>query len=202
MKKIKSKLRNLKLLIIFFFRLYIQKNRKLDIGSGGINFSNDWITTDIDLLDITDKLNWVRLFGNIRLANIMAEHVWEHLSDENTLAANKNCYTFLKQGGTLRIAVPDGYHPAKEYIEWVKVGGSGIGADDHKILYNYTIMKKRLEEVGFRVNLLEYWDENGKFNYVDWSTDAGYIRRSKNHDERNASGELKYTSLIVDAIKL
>ena len=107
----------------------------------------------------------------------------------------------MAPGGTLRIAVPDGYHPDKDYIDWVKVGGNGFGADDHKILYNYYIMKTKLEKVGFKVELLEYWDENGVFHFTDWSSEAGFIRRSKNNDERNQSGKLKYTSLIVDAIK-
>jgi predicted SAM-dependent methyltransferase len=113
----------------------------------------------------------------------------------------KTCFTFLKSGGFLRIAVPDGFHPDKEYIECVKPGGFGAGADDHKILYNYKIMQASLEKAGFKVNFLEYWDENGKFQYKDWDPKTGMIHRSKRFDERNASGELKYTSLIVDAIK-
>jgi predicted SAM-dependent methyltransferase len=131
----------------------------------------------------------------------MAEHVWEHLTDDHTAKANKNCYDFLETGGTLRIAVPDGNHPDKDYIEWVRVGGSGDGADDHKILYTYDVMKQRLEKVGFTVQLLEYWDESGQFHYTDWTDDNGLIRRSRRYDERNAGGQLKYTSLIVDAIR-
>ena len=63
-------------------------------------------------------------------------------------------------------------------------------ADDHKILYNYKTMTLRLEEAGFKVILLEYWDENGLFHFVDWSDESGHIIRSKRYDVRNKDGKL------------
>ena len=42
---------------------------------------------------------------------ILAEHVWEHLAEEEGLAAAKCCYRYLRPGGYLRVAVPDGFHP-------------------------------------------------------------------------------------------
>lgn len=131
----------------------------------------------------------------------MAEHVWEHLNERDTELANKNCFHYLKNGGVLRLAVPDGFNPSREYIEYVRPGGIGAGADDHKILYNYKIMKERLERVGFKVKPLEYWDENGVFHFTDWTDDAGHVRRSRRYDPRNQDGSLNYTSLIVDAVK-
>jgi len=131
----------------------------------------------------------------------MAEHVWEHLTPHDTALANLNCYTFLKRGGRLRLAVPDGFHPDPAYIDYVRPNGNGAGADDHKILYNYKIMKANLEKVGFTVELLEYWDEAGKFHGCNWTDEGGHIRRSSRYDERNQHGKLAYTSLIVDAIK-
>jgi predicted SAM-dependent methyltransferase len=131
----------------------------------------------------------------------MAEHVWEHLTDHDTALANKNCFQYLKPGGVLRLAVPDGFNPSKEYIEYVRPGGTGPGADDHKVLYTYQSMKERLERAGFKINTLEYWDENGKFYYIDWTDEGGRIRRSRRYDPRNQDGRLHYTSLIVDAIK-
>jgi predicted SAM-dependent methyltransferase len=196
-----DKLRKIKNHSIFYYQLHFQKRLKLNIGSAGVNSDDSWLPTDIDILDITDHGNWSSLLNKIRFKNIMAEHVWEHLTEEHTALANKNCYDFLERGGGLRIAVPDGNHPDEKYIEWVRVGGNGEGADDHKILYTYDVMKQKLEKVGFEVRLLEYWDENGKFHYTDWTNEGGLIRRSRRYDERNVSGELKYTSLIVDAIK-
>lgn len=179
----------------------IKRKKKLNVGSGNVEFDEEWFSCDINLLNLTKKSDWYRLLGFSKVNNIFAEHVWEHLSDEDTYLANKNCYKFLKKNGRLRIAVPDGNHPNKDYIDYVKPNGSGIGSDDHKILYNYCVIKERLENAGFRVELLEYWDENGKFHYIDWTNEHGKVRRSRRYDSRNINGELNYTSLIIDAIK-
>lgn len=186
---------------LFIIKAELKRKGKINVGSSSVPFDNDWFSCDIDILDITQKANWFKLLGFSKVTNIFAEHVWEHLNESDTYLANKNCYHFLKKNGRLRLAVPDGYHPDKTYIDYVKPNGTGLGADDHKILYNYSIMKKKLEQVGFTVHLLEYWDENGKFHYVDWSNDHGKVTRSRRYDSRNIDGTLNYTSLIVDAIK-
>lgn len=175
--------------------------KKISIGAGGVDYGNDWYATDIVWHDITRDSNWKRMLFFLKLDNIMAEHVWEHLTDEHTISANANCFKYLKNGGTLRLAVPDGFNPNSDYINYVKPGGYGAGADDHKILYTYKIMKQRLEKAGFIVELLEYWDENGQFHFKEWTDENGRISRSKRYDERNVNGQLNYTSLIVDAKK-
>lgn len=178
------------------------KVKKFNIGSANTDVGTDWFSSDIDVLNISRRKDWLRLLWFTKLDNIMAEHVWEHLSDADTTLANKNCYEFLKKNGRMRLAVPDGLHINKDYIEYVKPGGNGAGADDHKILYTYKTMKEKLEKAGFYVELLEYWDEDGKFHFTEWTDEAGKITRSKRYDERNADGSLSYTSLIVDAVKL
>lgn len=185
------------------FALSLSKKGKIkfNIGSAGLNADDSWYATDIATLDITKEQDWKKILLFLKLDNIMAEHVWEHLTLSDTNLANKNCYKFLKRNGTLRLAVPDGFHPDTDYIEYVKPGGNGLGADDHKILYNYKILKHRLEQIGFEVKLLEYWDEFGEFHFENWTDDAGHIIRSKRYDKRNQSGKLNYTSLIVDAVK-
>jgi predicted SAM-dependent methyltransferase len=184
-----------------FWHILQMKKKKFNIGAGVTKLSQDWYSTDIDTLNITKESDWKRLLFYLRLDKIMAEHVWEHLTEDQTKLANRNCYKFLKKDGVLRIAVPDGYHPDRKYIEYVMPGGSGAGADDHKILYNYKTLKEILEIVGFRVNLLEYWDELGQFHFTNWSNDGGKIERSRRYDPRNSDGKLNYTSLIVDAVK-
>ncbi len=183
---------------LFFYKM---KKRKFNVGSAGVNPDSTWFATDINTLDITSDKDWRNLLMGLKVDNIMAEHVWEHLTSEDTDLANANCFKYLKRNGVLRLAVPDGFHPDPAYIDYVKPGGHGLGADDHKILYNYRTMKQRLEKAGFRVELLEYWDESGKFHYQDWNDDNGRISRSRRYDKRNAGGALKYTSLIVDAVK-
>jgi len=199
MKNILKK--TLNLFNIFFQRFKNEQIKKINVGSGYVAFDEDWFSCDIDILNLTKRTDWILLLKNRRVRNIFAEHVWEHLSEGDTLLANNNCYEFLKKGGRLRIAVPDGFHPNQEYINYVKPNGTGIGSDDHKILYNYKVMTEKLEKAGFKIALLEYWDENGKFHYIDWSNNHGKVTRSKRYDSRNIDGKLNYTSLIVDAFK-
>lgn len=161
-----------------------------------------WIHSDIETLNLLKKSDWERYFLEDSIDRILAEHVWEHLTPEEGQLAFKNCYTFLKPGGVLRVAVPDGFSPDEEYINLVKPGGTGMGADDHKLLYNYKIMSEYLENVGFKVHPLEYFDENGQFHKAPWKIEDGMIRRSADHDRRNQNGKLGYTSLIIDAIKV
>ena len=173
---------------------------KIVVGSSGF-YEQGWTPTDIEYLNMLNDGDWKNFFKENSIDAILGEHVWEHLSEEDGLLAFKNCFKYLKHGGYLRIAIPDGFHPKEEYINHVKPGGIGIGADDHKILYNYQSLTNSLYRAGFRINLLEYFDENGLFHAIPWKTDDGFIKRSKDHDPRNANGELNYTSLIVDAIK-
>lgn len=173
---------------------------KIVVGASGI-FQEGWVGTDKDNLNLLKKSDWKKLFKLNSIEAILAEHVWEHLSIEEGKLALSNCYKYLKKGGRFRVAVPDGFHPDPDYIDYVKPGGHGAGADDHKVLYNYRLLKSAFEETGFKVNLLEYFDEEGNFHCINWNTEDGMIRRSKRFDERNKNGKLNYTSLIMDGIK-
>lgn len=132
---------------------------------------------------------------------MLAEHVWEHLTLKEASIAFKYCFKYLKHGGYFRIAVPDGYHVDKDYIDYVKVRGTGPGSDDHKVLYTIEVLQKMLEDAGFTVKPLEYFNKNGEFIFNEWSTDQGKIHRSMRFDSRNQGSTLSYTSLIVDAYK-
>jgi predicted SAM-dependent methyltransferase len=193
----------MKSLFVFFklLKRSIYSGIKLNLGSSNINNDNKWIATDINTLNILIEDDWRENLLFFKADNLMAEHVWEHFLEDEIKLANTYCYRFLKKKGKLRLAVPDGFSPNKEYLEYVRPGGTGPGADDHKILFNYKTLKQCLSEVGFKINLLEYWDELGKFHYQEWDVKDGYIIRSSKHDKRNKDGLLRYTSLIVDAIK-
>ena len=62
----------------------------------------------------------------------------EHLTDSELELMVQNFYRYSNQNVNIRIAVPDGFHKDKNYINTVKPGGTGEGADDHKNLFNYT----------------------------------------------------------------
>ena len=173
---------------------------RISLGSGGV-VSPGWISTDREVLDIACAADWVRLFRHRPVDALLAEHVWEHLNPEDGLEAARCCFRTLRPGGYLRIAVPDGYHPDPNYIAAVRPGGSGVGADDHHVLFDYTTLSDLLGQAGFSVKLLEWHGEGGQFHYVDWDPRQGMIRRSSKFDPRNRDGTLAYSSLIVDAIK-
>ena len=173
---------------------------RIVVGSGGIGPAG-WVATDVEYLDLLRPNEWAAYFAPASIAAILAEHVWEHLSLEDGLIAAQTCQAFLRLGGYLRLAVPDGYHPDPAYIEQVKVGGTGAGAHDHKVLYTIDSLTGLLRQAGFAVEPLEYFDAARQFHAVPWNPADGLVRRSARFDARNKDGTLRYTSLIVDARK-
>lgn len=121
---------------------------RIIIGAGGKTFEG-WIPTQIYTLNILKQDSWDRYFQKDSIDAMLAEHVWEHLSIEEGVEAARNCHTYLKPGGYLRVAVPDGLHPDPNYIEYVKPDGTGIGSEDHKVLYVYETFKEVFESAGF-----------------------------------------------------
>jgi predicted SAM-dependent methyltransferase len=201
--RIRSKLREMKAVV----RWPLARRRarsaavvKIVLGAADTKIPG-WISTSGWTLDVTRADQFARLLGNRKADAFLAEHVWEHLDAHATVLANANCFRFLRPGGHFRVAVPDGLHPDPAYIEHVRPGGTGAGADDHKWLYDYRLLSTALRDAGFDVKLLEWWDENGTFHWQDWQSADGHIERSRRYDERNQGGTLSYTSLILDAIK-
>jgi predicted SAM-dependent methyltransferase len=173
---------------------------RLIIGASGTQLPG-WHVTDQRYLDLLRPSDWERFFEPGGVDGIFAEHVWEHLTPEAALVAARTCHRFLAEGACLRVAVPDGLHPDPRYHEWVRPGGVGGGADDHQVLYDYRSLSRVFETAGFKVELLEYFDETGTFHRTDWNDERGHVERSARYDERNSDGALSYTSVILDAIK-
>ena len=177
---------------------------KIVIGSGEFNNNPTWLQTQETELNLLKKDDWEDKFSSNSLEAILAEHVWEHLTYEEGVKSARICFEFLKPGGYVRCAVPDGFFPDEDYQTVIQVGGPGPEdhpAASHKIVHNYKTLTSMFEEVGFNVSLLEYCDETGKFYYNDWDENQGFIYRSKRFDQRNKNGELGFVSLIVDAVK-
>jgi predicted SAM-dependent methyltransferase len=174
--------------------------RRVVIGASA-TFDPGWIPSEIEALNVLREADWARFFEPGSIDALLAEHVWEHLTAEEALLGAQLCHRYLKPGGYLRIAVPDGHHPDPEYIEYVKVGGKGAGAADHKVLYNNNSARALFERAGFEVRLLEYFDDAGQFHFNEWSPENGLIHRSKRFDKRNRGGKLGYTSIVLDAVK-
>ena len=180
-------------------RQAVRKARPLRVvlGAGGTSYPG-WIGTDRETLDLTSPRDWSRLFAPGSIDRLLAEHVFEHLTEAQCRVAFTECFRFLKSGGRLRIAVPDGFRRDPAYVAEVSPPKDG-----HQQLLTKQSLSALLEAAGFRAEALEYFDEAETFQRSDWSPEDGMVLRSVRFDSRKAfqRGELHYTSLIVDACK-
>ncbi|MCX6350269.1 MAG: hypothetical protein NTX03_00215 [Bacteroidetes bacterium] len=178
---------------------------KVNLGSG-LHHYDGWMATDYPFFDVTNKEQWDFLFENHPADNFLSEHVFEHLTYIQVEAAIAHAYRHLKTGGCFRIAVPDGFHSSKEYIEWSKPGKI---SDDHKIFWDFGSLSQLLLRHGYRVELLEYYSQDGVFHSTPFNFDNGPMFRSRTHNCKYV-GVLdgkrveipEYSSLIIDAYKI
>ena len=176
---------------------------KIIVGAGKTIFDG-WIATQENEMNVLNREHFSKNFEYQSIDAILAEHVWEHMTEDEGIIAAKNCFDFLKPGGYIRCAVPDANFRNEWYQNMIQVGGPGPKdhpAYTHKIVYNYENLKKVFENAGFIVELLEYCDNNGKFHYVYWNEMDGKIGRSLRFDIRNSINDLKMVSIILDAKK-
>jgi len=185
---------------VFFRQAVKQRPLRIIIGASR-RTQKGWIPSEEYCLNLLKTEDWRRYFKENSIDALLAEHVWEHLTKKNGLRAATVCYKYLKKSGYLRIAIPDGLFPNKNYINHVKPGSNDPDASDHKVLYNYKSISKLFGKVGFKVHLLEYFDEKGRFHFKKWNKDDGMIYRSKRYDKRNNGRKLNYTSIVLDATK-
>lgn len=196
---------------------------KLEVGANKNAIEEGWIKVKKNVLDITSKDSWFDTFDRSRTKksvtdhcefdNIFAEHCLEHLTLNQARQAIENFCLFLKINGVIRIAVPDGYHKDKIYIDWVRPhnedekfdhpwgNSTKSGVYDHKVIYNWESLSLLLLGYKLKLKYLEWWDDN-EFYCEYYDDNNGYVRRSFRHDERNDNGEPVYTSLVIDATKL
>tara|TARA_B100000809_G_C14963506_1_gene468295 strand:+ start:64 stop:765 length:702 start_codon:yes stop_codon:yes gene_type:complete len=174
---------------------------KIIIGASGTN-QKDWISTERETFDMLKPEKWLSVVEKHSIKYILAEHVFEHLTIEEGKKSIETCLTFLKEGGNLRIAVPDAFHPSKQYREYSKPGGSGSGASDHKEFYDYRKINKILSSFTdfIQIIFLEYYDENGKLHTKNIDKEKGLIERTTNSKRILPGTNDIYSSLIVDII--
>lgn len=179
------------------YRNPTENELKVVLGAG-LSQMEGWILTDIDKLNILREEQWNFLFQPNSISNLLSEHVLEHLTEAEVRLGLTLAHKYLKVGGKIRIAVPDAYRKDEVYVKEVIPPKCG-----HKTYWNYKVLSALMKEIGFDVRLLEYFDENEKFNYTEWDENEGKILRSKKFDKREKfkKGDVFYTSLIVDGIK-
>ena len=216
-RKILSKDIRIKFRKIFKFILYNFRFLKLKIVlafSSEVNLilgaaltsNKNWISTNEEWFDITKSHHWERLFNKkILIKRALAEHVFEHLTEEEMRIALKFIYDHLVIKGSLRIAVPDGNNPNPEYRRNTGINGLGADASDHKQFIKFEFLKKELEKVGFECFLREGYKSNGELISQKLCPELGYVIRSRNNLFESKKDGWDFidanSSLIVDAYK-
>ena len=170
------------------------------VGAGQTSYPG-WQATNLDVLDITSSDDWSRYTNGRPVDRVLAEHVFEHLTAEQTARAFANIAAHLAPGGHVRIAVPDGFHPDPDYIAYVRPGGVGAGAHDHKVLLDHVALADQLVAAGLQPRPLEWFDQSGCFRAMPWDQSEGPVLRSAGSDARNIARPFSYTSLIMDGVK-
>lgn len=188
----------------YILKLAIKRNTELKIILGAAEtYQEGWLSTNEQWLDITNKNHWVEHFGEKKLiSRMVAEHVFEHLTDDEVSKALKNIKRHLVDGGKIRIAVPDGYNPNPDYIRHVCIGGIGDDARDHKQLFNIDSLSRLMINAGLKVEHVEGYKQNGELIQNQWLKEDGFILRSRqNNSLESWNFEDATSSLIVDGSK-
>ena len=168
---------------------------KIVVGTGTTSFDG-WIGTDLPHFNILKKEDWDYFFKDCNIDNLLAEHVFEHLTEAQTELALTLAFPYVKRGGVFRIAVPDGFNSNPAYIEYVRPGGHGDGSHDHKVLWNYKTLSKSGEKAGFKSALIEYYNEEGEIVENELTDVNGHVFRCRNQSEH----EFSKSSLIIDFV--
>ena len=208
---VKKRLRSTVKLVKYTWRKYaigfpVRRGEDLKIIVGAAEtWQKGWYSTNEQWLDITCGEDWDRVFrGKKCITHIVAEHVLEHLTWDEAQAAMVNIQRYLKDGGCIRIAVPDGYHPDPVYLKHVGINGIGDDAADHKQLLNVDTLTRLVENAGLKAFHLEGYDRHGKLVQNSWDASDGYIMRSRANGELSKNNPWGFpdanTSLIVDGV--
>ena len=181
---------------------YLNTNDSINliVGAGPFKFKG-WFPTDIVTLDVTNENHFKKYFKKKKINKVLAEHILEHLTNSELDLMINNFYMYSTKNVNIRIAVPDGFHKDENYINTVKPGGTGVGAEDHKHLFNFRSLAGIFEAQNFKPNLIEYWDEDGNFHSIYSNDENGFVKRSFINDSKNFDGIPHYTSLIIDFTK-
>jgi predicted SAM-dependent methyltransferase len=173
-----------------------------------------WISSDAVQLDIRREADWSRYFAPGSIDRILCESCLEHMTFADGLAACQNFYKYLRPGGRVRIAVPDRNFKNESYHFWTSPGGGGQlfarlfiyrpDEPDHKVFYDYVSLTHLMQRAGFSTQLLEWFDNEGRFYRREWSYVGGEVTRSYGHPR---VARLKpwvgcdFLSLICDGFK-
>jgi predicted SAM-dependent methyltransferase len=129
------------------------------LGCGEINLKG-WINIDARPSDhvhlVTNKID-LNEFADESIGVIYLSHVLEHFDLKEVEGLLNKFYSKLKKGGVLLIAVPDFKAIALKYVEnnnlllfeKALVGGQDYEYNYHKSVYDYQLLKHKLNAANF-----------------------------------------------------
>ena len=166
-----------------------------------------WFSTNEDWLDISNEEHWNKLFkSKKRVKRVLAEHVFEHLTIDEMRNSLRLIFANMVNGGSLRIAVPDGNNPNPEYRKYCGVDGIGADASDHKQFLTYELLSKEVERTGFHHNLIEGYLENKELVLKKFNNNLGRVIRTRSNKNIRPKDGWDFpdanSSLILDCIKV
>jgi len=140
---------------------------------------------DFPHIDYKCNINDLSMFNDNTVDLIYCSHALEYFDRQKALQVLKEWYRVLKEGGVLRIAVPDFEAIVKVYLKYKNLEQQGIlgplygrmvvkTPEGEKVLYHKTVydfesLKKLLEFVGFK-NIRRYdWRKTIHKDYDDYS---------------------------------
>ena len=154
---------------------------KLNLGCWTRNFGSDWTHIDGCHLPHIVSHDIVNLpYENNSVDTIYASHVFQYFNRQDGLELLKKWFSKIKDGGTLRIAVPDFKSMVTLYLNGGYSLDSFLGPlygkmqmDEeiiyHKSTYDFESLSKMLEEVGFKNIKLYDWKQTDHANFDDHS---------------------------------
>jgi predicted SAM-dependent methyltransferase len=154
---------------------------KLHLGCGKRDFGPDWYHVDGGHFRHVRHHDIINLpFGPETVDVIYASHVFEYFDQVQGKDVLEKWHSYLKPGGTLRLAVPDFEVLAKCYAEGRIVLGQVLGplfgrmpmgdiTIYHRTTYDFATLSASLAEAGFR-NIRRYdWRKTDHAMYDDHS---------------------------------
>ncbi|HLC77866.1 MAG TPA: methyltransferase domain-containing protein [Candidatus Nanoarchaeia archaeon] len=196
---------------------------KLNLGCGWRDFGRDWIHIDGGIYPHVEHHEITKLpYEDKSVDLIYASHVFEYFDREDGKKVLEEWYRVLKEGGILRVAVPDfeimaNLYSAKKFplknflgplYGRMKMGAKGPNEENapiiyHKTIYDFDDLRELLAKIGFR-NIIKYdWKLTPPHDKIDDHSQAylpsdGFVPTKEKSFDKEAGYLI---SLNVEAVK-
>jgi predicted SAM-dependent methyltransferase len=138
----------------------IRHGYRLHLGCGPKHI-NDFTNIDARSLpgvDLVDDIQTLGIFKENEIDLIYVSHVLEHIGRREYMTVLQRWYDILKEGGTLRIAVPDFEKVVEHYNEYKNLevlrgflyGGQTYPQNYHYCAWDFKTLANDLETIGFK----------------------------------------------------